>query len=171
MNWGNVADWVSAGGTIGASIVALWIALRADRTRVRVTLAEIGWDKTDPAGLRLDLLVSNAGGRPVVIDSIGLRVAGSISTLVVNNTIETIEFARTSIYSISWATLEGALRNLTNGRRLWRIRVRLPRPVVIVCTLATGEVITVPLPPRTLARIRGQKVLPELWMGSHVDHR
>lgn len=74
VNWGSVADWAAAAGSLFASVTALWLAKESTRVRIkghfgiRVTVGngeigpELAW-----------LSVTNTGTRPVKITTIAIR--------------------------------------------------------------------------------------------------
>jgi hypothetical protein len=66
VNLGDLADWLSAIGTVAAVVVALWLATRAESERliVGISLAD---DK-------LEVHVSNAGIQPILIRKLQLQL-------------------------------------------------------------------------------------------------
>nr|WP_298719402.1 hypothetical protein [uncultured Steroidobacter sp.] len=63
---GNLADWLSALGTIAATSLALWLALRDGKDRVGFTVTA--------DSQKLVVIVFNAGVRPVVIRAIEMAL-------------------------------------------------------------------------------------------------
>lgn len=73
VNWGSVADWASAFGTVLASGVALYLARDSQRVKLSVTCG-IRVIVEDVKHTRLaSIMVTNTGGRQVKISNIGLR--------------------------------------------------------------------------------------------------
>lgn len=158
---------VSAIATIAAVIVALRLAVRSEKSRMRISVAEVGWDPKMPEGLRFDSLVTNAGERPLMFSGIGLRADRGAKVLVMDTGNTEGRFGETEVWSVSWSTFESAVSDLAwRVPRWWRVRRRLPRPVWFTCFLTTGEVVPVDLPARTLVRIHGLKPAPDHWLGS-----
>lgn len=74
INWGSVADWASAFGSVSAAGVALYLASASQRVNLSVTCGErvmIGGG-TQPVRLA-SIMVVNTGGRQVRISNISLR--------------------------------------------------------------------------------------------------
>lgn len=74
LNWGSLADWASAGGSVFAAVVALTLAKEAGRVKIQATcgvrtIVGTGMDPTTLASI----MVTNVGERPFKINAIGLR--------------------------------------------------------------------------------------------------
>lgn len=159
MQWGSVADWVSAGGTILASVVALWIALRADRIRFRIMVIEVA-SLTETVG-RLDIYLMNRGERPMLVEQLEVTANWGRHFLQAYAGHQPLLFAGTQPLSLPWEDLRAAVTTLTKKHRWrWAILQRLPRPVQLVVYLKSGDRIKTPIPPSTLARLRGRPVTP-----------
>ena len=75
INWGSLADWVSGLGALAAAIVALYLARRSERIRLRAhcnisTLFFPGSHKQEVIAVS----ATNIGTRTTVINNIGMRV-------------------------------------------------------------------------------------------------
>lgn len=66
LEWGDAATWLSALGTIGATVVALSLALRPRFERLTVGVGLVS--------NRLDVFVVNASDRPIAIEDIGMQL-------------------------------------------------------------------------------------------------
>jgi len=66
LEWGDVATWLSAFGTIAATGVALWLALRPRFERLTLGFGL--------ASNRLDIFIVNASDRPIAIEEIEFKL-------------------------------------------------------------------------------------------------
>jgi hypothetical protein len=75
INWGSVADWVSGIGALSAALVALYLARRSERIRLR---AYCGFRLIVGAGIPksevLCVSATNVGTRTTIVNNIGMRV-------------------------------------------------------------------------------------------------
>ena len=72
--WGVVGTWFAGIGTLAASVVALWLARRVEKIKLK---AHVGLGVTFGNGSSQDCLnfnVTNLGERPVTIVSLGWRI-------------------------------------------------------------------------------------------------
>ncbi|NQD81108.1 hypothetical protein HP436_13080 [Pseudomonas sp. CrR14] len=73
MNWGTVADWASAVGSVFAAAVALWLAKRERRVSIQAKCGiRVMVDGRQQTTL-VSITVTNTGFRPFKISNIGLR--------------------------------------------------------------------------------------------------
>lgn len=75
INWGSVADWVSGIGSLSAASIALYLARRSERIRLRGycgfrDIIGMGQPKREV----LCISATNVGTRATVINNIGMRV-------------------------------------------------------------------------------------------------
>lgn len=75
INWGSVADWVSGIGALTAAVVALYLALRSERIRLKghcgiMVLFFPGIPKQDVFAIS----ATNVGTRNTIVNNIGMRV-------------------------------------------------------------------------------------------------
>lgn len=73
LNWGSLADWASAGGSVFAAVVALTLARDAGRVKIQAicgvrTMVGTGMNPTTLASI----MVTNIGERPFKISAIAL---------------------------------------------------------------------------------------------------
>lgn len=74
VNWGSVADWASAFGSVSAAGVALYLAQASQRVKLSVSCGVrvvVGGD-TPPAHLA-SIMVTNTGGRQFKVSNISLQ--------------------------------------------------------------------------------------------------
>jgi hypothetical protein len=74
--WNTIGTWVAGAATVGAVILSLHLARRAERIRVRTTVGVrlvFAGDGT-PAEEHVGFTIVNLGDRPVTINSVGWRV-------------------------------------------------------------------------------------------------
>ncbi|MGH9622655.1 MAG: hypothetical protein ACRD45_23480 [Bryobacteraceae bacterium] len=74
--WVAIGEWIAGIGTIAATVVALYLAKRAEKLRlkVRVELMQVVMSDGTLFQDHLGIDVTNAGERPVTIDTIGWAV-------------------------------------------------------------------------------------------------
>lgn len=74
--WIAIGSWLAGIGTVGATAVALYLARRVEklRLRIRVGLMEVVMGDGTPFQEHLGIDVTNAGERPVTINSVGWAV-------------------------------------------------------------------------------------------------
>ncbi|WP_144900673.1 hypothetical protein [Luteimonas cucumeris] len=75
INWGSVADWVSGIGALTAAIVALYLARRSERIRLKGHCGIMVL--FFPGGPKQDVFVvsaTNVGTRSTIVNNIGMRV-------------------------------------------------------------------------------------------------
>ncbi|MGX1087406.1 hypothetical protein [Pseudomonas sp. AP3_22 TE3818] len=74
INWGSVADWASAFGSVSAAIVALYLARSSQRVKLSVMcgIRTIVGGGIPPENL-VSMIVTNAGERPFKISSITVQ--------------------------------------------------------------------------------------------------
>ena len=71
--WSMLAEWLGAVGTVSAVIVALWLALRAGRVRLKLRV-EVYRLEGDPKPRAIIWSVTNTGDRRVTIEQVGFRI-------------------------------------------------------------------------------------------------
>lgn len=73
LNWGSLADWASAGGSVFAAVVALALAKEVGRVKIQATcgVRTIVGAEINPTTLA-SIIVINVGERPFKICAIGL---------------------------------------------------------------------------------------------------
>ena len=75
LNWGSVADWASAFGSVAAVITALYLASTSQRIKLN---AWCGHRVVAGGGIPneslISIMVTNIGGRPATISNIGIKV-------------------------------------------------------------------------------------------------
>lgn len=74
--WIAVGTWLAGVGTIAATVVALYLARRAERLRlrIRVQLMQVVMGDGTPFQDQLGIDVANVGERPITINSVGWAV-------------------------------------------------------------------------------------------------
>lgn len=74
--WVAVGTWVAGLATLTAAVVALYLARRSERVRlkVRVGLTEVIIGDGSPFQKHLDISVTNIGERPVTINTVGWAI-------------------------------------------------------------------------------------------------
>lgn len=74
VNWGSVADWASAFGSVSAAVVALYLAHTSQRVKLSVScgVRVIVGGSTPPVRLA-SILVTNTGDRQFKISAISIR--------------------------------------------------------------------------------------------------
>lgn len=91
INWGSVADWVSGFGTLTAALVALHLARRSERIRLRCycgifIIVGMGAPKRSV----VNISATNVGIRGTVVNNVGLRVGFLKKRYAVINIVPTV---------------------------------------------------------------------------------
>ena len=120
-----ISDWInlaSAVGTIGATMVALWLALRTTSRHIDATFV---WEVA--SSYHPTLLVQNTSSRIVVLASIEVRYCNTQVCMV--DMAKEFEFAKYSILEagqtmkIPMATVKFAFPELNNQKRKHRLKI------------------------------------------------